>query len=171
MNFIDNDYQNNWKTNESAQRVSSPQIMMEKRDTINAAGMDAVKEVGLYKIFLPNVVKNGGDPEKFASYYSQDQNDPLYKKIAGVVIKFYDENNKEFPDYDQLKPELKRVLNKHFFPHKKGGRRTRRRRRKKRTRRKRKSRRKKRRKSRRKRSLVIIYVKKNKDKKRVRERR
>ena len=94
MNFVDNDYQNNWKTNESAQRVSSPQIMMEKRDTVDRAGMDAVKEVGLYKIFGPNVEKKGDDPEKFASYYSKDPNDPLYKKIAGVLIKIYDENNK-----------------------------------------------------------------------------
>ena len=146
MNFVENDYQTNYKTNESAQRVSSPQIMMEKRDTVNIAGMDAVKEVGLYKIFKPNVEKKGDDPERFDSYYSKDPNDPLYKEIAGVVIKFYDENNKEFPAYDDLKPELVRVLNKYFFaglltPHKKGGRRTRRRRRKKRTRR-RKSRRK-----------------------------
>tara|TARA_B100001093_G_scaffold513543_1_gene585693 strand:+ start:913 stop:1389 length:477 start_codon:yes stop_codon:yes gene_type:complete len=146
---MNDDYQNNWKTNEAAQKVSSPQIMMEKRDTVNRAGMDAVKEVGLYEIFKPNVEEKDDDPEKFASYYSKDPNDPLYKKIAGVVIKFYDENNKEFPDYKQLKPKLIRVLNEHFhFPVKKGGRRTRRRRRKKRTRRRRKSRRKSRRKKR-----------------------
>ena len=75
---MNDDYQNNWKTNEAAQRVSSPQIMMEKRDTVNRAGMDAVKEVGLYKIFKPNVEEKGDDPEKFSSYYSQDQNNPLY---------------------------------------------------------------------------------------------
>jgi hypothetical protein len=139
-----------WKGIEKRQLISSPQIMFHNRDTLNEAGMEVVTELGLRDIFGPAIEKTGKDPEIFSSYYGSKKKGGLFrKKILDWYQTYYNEHV-EFPDYDAIKPALKKIYTEEFFPYKKGGRRkyrkkrTRKKRRKKGTRMRKKRRRKKR---------------------------